>query len=335
MSVVSQVTRSKLVDESEAMADKREARTSKRELARLSVTDRQQFLPLRFRQPPRYSFYLFGGEVHGVGLSGWGLGCGVGVKDRAPDQFGDMRHYGVSELLVAVYPSGYPMTCSAVSGTGYRWPSTRLHQSCQLFRSGFFTPRLGDCLPPLNAVALGVGHNPHSVPKLSGTSVGSRYAVPFRIIPERGQVSENSANSPSKQCCDVLHDDDPWSKLANQSGELGPQSASCASKTRSTACEANILAGKSSNDCIRLNPVCSQSIGGKRSNIVIKRNSRETRREGGLGFTIELTQSYRLKTARALQPQVKATDPREERKDTQFLHRHTAPVSVGRERVFP
>lgn len=110
------------------------------------------------------------------------------------------------------------MTCSAVSGTGYRWPRTRLHQSCQLLRSGLLTPRLGDWRPPLKAVALGVGHNPHPVPKLSGTNVGSWYAVPFRIIPERGQVAEYSSDSPSKECCDVLHTDVFGSKLANQAG---------------------------------------------------------------------------------------------------------------------
>lgn len=119
------------------------------------------------------------------------------------------------------------MTCSAVSGTGYRWPSTRLHQSCQLFRSGFLTPRLGEVRPPLNAVAFGVGHNPNSVPKVSETNVGSRYAVPLCIIPERGQVSKNSVKSPSKEGCDVLHENvfdrsPAICKLANKAGVLTP-----------------------------------------------------------------------------------------------------------------
>jgi hypothetical protein len=61
------------------------------------------------------------------------------------------------------------------------------------------------------AASVGVGNNPEPVPQVRGANVGSAYAVPFRIIPERGQVSENSLNPPSKQCCDVLHDDDAWS----------------------------------------------------------------------------------------------------------------------------
>lgn len=240
-------------------------------------------------------------------------------ENGAPDQLGDLRYYGVSELLIAVYPSGYPMTCSAVSGTGYRWPSTRLHQSCQLFRSGLRTPRLGDCLPPLNAVALGVGHNPHSVPKLSGTSVGSWYAVPFSIIPERGQVSENGSKSPSKESCDVFHSDDFGSKLANKAGEVRPEPASCACKTLATACETDILAGKSSNDRSRSNAVCSQSVCGKCSNIIINGDTREAFAQSGLRLLVELTQGDRLEPARTLKAQIKAADACEQGEYAQLL----------------
>ena len=243
---------------------------------------------------------------------GWGEGrhglASLRTKDGVADQLDDLRNYGVSELLIAVYPSGNPMTCSPVSGTGYRWPSTRLHQSCQLFRSGFGTPRLGEVLPPLNAVALGVGHNPHSVAKLSGTSVGSRYAMPFRIIPERGQVSENSPNSPSKESCDVFHDDDLGSKLVNQSAVLGPQPASCAIKTRATTCETNVLAGKSSSDSIRDNPVCSQLVCGKLANISIDGYTRVAIGEASARFTIELAERDGLEPASAFQPEREAAD---------------------------
>ncbi len=215
------------------------------------------------------------------------------------------------------------MTCSAVSGTGYRWPSTRLHQSCQLLRSGLLTPRLGDCLPPLNAVALGVGHNPHSVPKLSGTSVGSWYAMPFSIIPDRGQASENTAKAPSKQSCDVLHDDDSRSNVANEAVVVEPQPASCAVKTFATACETNVLAGKSSNDCSRAYPVCSKSITGKFANIVIDRDTREACAQSRLRLAVELAQCDRFETASALKPKVDAPDASEQRKD--FVRFHLTP----------
>jgi hypothetical protein len=54
-------------------------------------------------------------------------------------------------------------------------------------------------LPPSSPVVLGVGHKPESVSLVRGANGGSWYAVPFRVIPERGQVSENSAKPPSKE----------------------------------------------------------------------------------------------------------------------------------------
>lgn len=128
--------------------------------------------------------------------------------------------------------------------------------------------------------------------------------MPFSIIPERGQVSENGSDSPSKESCDVLHNDDPGSKLANQSGELGPEAASCARKTRSTACKTNILAGKSSNDCIREYPVASELAGGKFSNIVINRNTRVARSEGFLRLLVELAKCHSLESAGSFKAKV-------------------------------
>jgi hypothetical protein len=54
--------------------------------------------------------------------------------------------------------------------------------------------------------ASGVGQNPDSVAKVRCVNDGSRYAVPFRVIPDLGQVAENVSNPPSKQCCDVFHE---------------------------------------------------------------------------------------------------------------------------------
>ena len=71
-------------------------------------------------------------------------------------------------------------------------------------------------------LASGVGNNPQSVASVRGTNGGSRYAMPLRIVPERGHVSENRCKPSTKQRCDVLHDDEARSKLANQSGVLAP-----------------------------------------------------------------------------------------------------------------
>jgi hypothetical protein len=44
-----------------------------------------------------------------------------------------------------------------------------------------------------------------------GANGGSGYAVPLRVIPARGQVTDDSLESPNKESCDVLHDDVSWS----------------------------------------------------------------------------------------------------------------------------
>jgi hypothetical protein len=80
------------------------------------------------------------------------------------------------------------------------------------------------------------------------TNVGSSNALPLRVIPDLGQVSENSLHSPSKQSCDVLHDDVAGSKLANDSRIFRPQSAAFAVDSRPLASVRNILAGESSAD---------------------------------------------------------------------------------------
>ncbi len=56
-------------------------------------------------------------------------------------------------------------------------------------------------------IVSGVGHNEKPVTSVRRTNGGSGNAVPFSVIPARGQVSENSVNPPNKQSCDVLHDD--------------------------------------------------------------------------------------------------------------------------------
>jgi len=42
---------------------------------------------------------------------------------------------------------------------------------------------------------------------MRGTDEARRNAVPLRVIPEGGQVSEYVSHSPSKETRDVLHED--------------------------------------------------------------------------------------------------------------------------------
>jgi hypothetical protein len=62
------------------------------------------------------------------------------------------------------------------------------------------------------AVAVRVGHEPDPIPIVRGANGGSRNTMPLRIVPERGQVSENDAKPSAafsrEQVCDILHDDE-------------------------------------------------------------------------------------------------------------------------------
>jgi hypothetical protein len=90
--------------------------------------------------------------------------------------------------------------------------------------SGSWLPPLG----PRSSLARGVGHvwrprdDEEPISTLRGADGGSWNAVPPRIVPERGQVSENGSKSASKESCDVLHDDEARSKLANDPCVFAP-----------------------------------------------------------------------------------------------------------------
>jgi len=58
---------------------------------------------------------------------------------------------------------------------------------------------------------VGVGHDEDPVTEVRGTDGGSRYAVPFALIPARGQVPEYVAHSASKEPWDILHEDESGS----------------------------------------------------------------------------------------------------------------------------
>jgi hypothetical protein len=66
------------------------------------------------------------------------------------------------------------------------------------------------------SIVFGVGNNPDPISSVRGANGGSWDAIPRRIVPERGQASENVSHPETKQAWDVLHDDETGSKLANE-----------------------------------------------------------------------------------------------------------------------
>jgi hypothetical protein len=81
----------------------------------------------------------------------------------------------------------------------------------------------------------------------------------LRIIPEVGQVSENSVDSSNKESADVFHEDDSGLYLANDAGILEPKARSVAfDDSCSISGNGDILARESSRDAIhRSTPSCA------------------------------------------------------------------------------
>jgi hypothetical protein len=71
---------------------------------------------------------------------------------------------------------------------------------------------------------------------------------PLRIEPERGQVSENSLDPPSKDSCDVLQEDVSGSNLANDPGDMGPEPGARSLDPDPESCVADVGAREARND---------------------------------------------------------------------------------------
>lgn len=123
---------------------------------------------------------------------------------------------------------------------------------------------------------LWVGEEPNPVPYVRGADGSSGYTIPDSIIPERGQVSENSSHPETKQAWDVLHDESDGSNVANDARVFRPETRSLTFKASALTSVANVLAGEAAADevhgsegCrtdfsdimepLRMGPVCSEA----------------------------------------------------------------------------
>lgn len=127
--------------------------------------------------------------------------CG---HDCPPYDFRDLRDDGVSDAVNSVHPVGRPIIHSS--------KLAQRHFPISVPRRGLLDPPHSSKRPILwfrpPFTPDGVGNDEHPVPTVWGTNGARRYAIPFRVAPALGQVSENSSHSPSKQRCHVLHDPD-------------------------------------------------------------------------------------------------------------------------------
>jgi hypothetical protein len=110
-----------------------------------------------------------------------------------------------------------------------------------------------------DACSVGVGNNENSVTDARGADGCRRYAIPFRVIPARGQGSENGAHTSSKQDCHVLQQNEFRSYHANGSYDLPEESRTVAGKVGalgSVAGAGDVLAWEPCGD-----DVCGREVG--------------------------------------------------------------------------
>lgn len=96
---------------------------------------------------------------------------------------------------------------------------------------------------------VGVGsHDPDAVSSVGSPDVVSSQHVPFRIKPERGQVSEHDAESANSEHWGVFHEREPGSYLPNDASELRPEPAALSRDARPRPRARDVLAGEAPAD---------------------------------------------------------------------------------------
>lgn len=162
-----------------------------------------------------------------------------------------------------------------------------------------------------SSFATGVGNKPDAVAAVRGAKGRSRKAVPLRVIPARGQVSENTSKPlVTSESWDVLHDDVSGSKLANDPSELGPKTRALTVDASLVASDAEVLAGEASADEVDGGEVvCSD-----RSHVFESLGVGEVLGEYGSAVGVELDLPEGAHSG-SLEAEVEAADPCEERAD--------------------
>jgi hypothetical protein len=95
---------------------------------------------------------------------------------------------------------------------------------------------LGD-LGSMDAVGVPIHtEDPDAVPLVRCPGVVRPQHSPFRIVPQRGQVPENSVESPRSEEWGVFHEHESGSNLANDPGELGPEAAALPTDSGTLPC---------------------------------------------------------------------------------------------------
>jgi hypothetical protein len=92
------------------------------------------------------------------------------------------------------------------------------------------------------------GNDPNPFTLVSCANIGSRKHSPSRIIPHRGQVSENDSKSPESESWAVFHKRKSRSYFANDASHLAPESGAFSVDAFAvcSACGTDVLTRESS-----------------------------------------------------------------------------------------
>lgn len=93
-----------------------------------------------------------------------------------------------------------------------------------------------------------VGHNPDAFAQVVGAEVSCGNDIPFRIEPERGQVSENNSKPPRSEHWAVLHEHVAGSNLANDPCHFSPQARAVSSESSTLAGGTDVLTREASRN---------------------------------------------------------------------------------------
>jgi hypothetical protein len=131
--------------------------------------------------------------------------------------------------------------------------------------------------------------------------------LPFRVIPARGQITDDSIQSEAKQSATVLHDDVSGSNLANDPVVFGPQPASLAVDPGPLPGVADVLAREPAADEVG---TLGEHVGAQGADVIVPPDVRPVLRQNLPAERVDLHLPD-ARHARAFKPEVESADASE------------------------
>jgi hypothetical protein len=200
-------------------------------------------------------------------------------------------------------------------------------QSATIIPRSTFFPRANSRIAPFAVLVdfdpsldLGVGNEPDPVTSVRGANGCCWDTIPDRIIPARGQVSENVSQPETKQAWYVLHDDIEGSNFANEAGILAPEARALTLKASALSSEADVLTREPATYDVDCNSVSGQSVSVEGADVFIAGNLGPVFLENATRVFFDLAERHGFKSARAFQAEGEAPDAAEKIEHAQLAH---------------